>query len=314
MNNSDAAILKKIKEAFLLTNQKRNIRLPSSILFNLLEEDTVVMKLSSKAVSKKMQDNMNAFEGWALVLRRWGNYNHVIISWDKPTSIDDGHYQRFLFRLKNFSQAFNSWFSINKDCQLFIDDLKINQLGRYLLNKPGIRGDKVSPKPEAILENRFVNGDLKERLMKISNATFLYRQLPVGVFKDEVSKYTSIFTSGKSAIDIWGFNQKNDLLVFELKPKNVEMVGIISELYFYVCVLQMLRQHIFKHEDCLNGDEHLLEITKTKKIKAYFLAPTLHPLIDEEMINLLNETDPNEVSYHYIHFNENYELSLDVFN
>lgn len=313
MSNSNLLIQNKIKKEFLLSNKKRNIKLPSKINFSIAD-DTVKMKLSSNAVSSNMQKDDGAFEGWALVLKRWGNYKNVIISWDKPAKIDNGHYQRFLFRLKHFSQDFNAWFSIDKDCQIFLNDLKINQAEKYLLNIPSKRGDKVSPNPEAELEDRFVNKDLRTTLMNISNAVSVYRQLPVGVFENNVSKSASIFTGGKSAIDIWGFNKSNELLVFELKADNNEKVGIISELYFYVCVLQKVRKQIFKHENCLDENKHLLEIPATKKIRAYFLSPTLHPLVDKEILKLLNAVSPDEISYHYIQFNKEFKLSLDTFN
>lgn len=313
MTNSNIEIQEKIKREFLLSNKRRNIKIPKGITFNI-EGDSVKMKLSEKAVSSNMQNDDGAFEGWALVLKRWGNYKNVIVSWEKPDLIANGHYQRFLFRLKHFSQDFNKWFSIDKDCQLFLDDLKLKQAEKYLLNIPSKRGDKVSPNPEAILEDRFVNNDLRESLMNISNAVSVYRQLPVGVFENKVSKSASIFTGGKSAIDIWGFNKENELLVFELKADNNEKVGIISELYFYVCVLQMVRTQAFKHENCIAENEHLLKIPATKKIKAYFLSPTLHPLVDKEILVLLNEVVPDEINYHYIQFDKEFNLTLDVFN
>jgi len=313
MSNSNLEIQEKIKKEFLLSNKRRNIKIPSGINFSIAG-DTVKIKLSSNAVSSNMQKDDGAFEGWALVLKRWGNYQNVIISWDKPDLIANGHYQRFLFRLKHFSQDFNLWFSIDKDCQILLDDLKIKQTEKYLLNIPSKRGDKVSPNPEAELEDRLVNKDLRETLMNISNATSLYRQLPVGVFENKVSKTASIFTGGKSAIDIWGFNNSNELLVFELKADNNEKVGIISELYFYVSVLQMLRTKIFKYENCLDEHKHLLEISGTTRIKAYFLSPTLHPLVDKKILELLNEVRPDEISYHYIQFNKEHKLTLDNFN
>lgn len=311
MSNSNLLIQEKIKKEFLLSNRKRNIKLPSKINFSIAE-DTVKMKLSSDAVSSNMQKDDGAFEAWALVLKRWGNYKNVIISWDKPHLIDNGHYQRFLFRIKHFSQDFKQWFSIDKDCQILLDDLKIKQTEKYLLNIPSKRGDKVSPNPEAELEDRFVNKDLRENLMDISNAVSVYRQLPVGVFENKVSKSSLIFTGGKSAIDIWGFNKSNELLVFELKADNNEKVGIISELYFYVCVLQMVRKQIFKHENSFDKD--LLKIPSTKRIKAYFLSPTLHPLVDKKILELLNQVVPDEINYHYIQFNKDFKLSLDAFN
>lgn len=313
MSNSNLEIQEKIKKEFLLSNKRRNIKIPSGIQLSIAG-DTVKMKLSSNAVSSNMQKDDGAFEGWALVLKRWGKYQNVIISWDKPDLIDNGHYQRFLFRLNNFSQDFKSWFSIDKYCQILLDDLKIKKEIKYILNIPSKRGDKVSPNSEAILEDRFVNRDLREPLINISNAVSVYRQLPVGVFENKVSKSASIFTGGKSAIDIWGFNKSNELLVFELKADSNEKVGIISELYFYVCVLQMVRKQIFKHENCLNENKHILEIPETKKIRAYFLSPTLHPLVDKEILKLLNEVSPDEIIYHYIQFNKEYKLTLDAFN
>jgi hypothetical protein len=315
MSNQNSDVLKSIKEGFSSTKPKRrrNIRISSGINLSI-DDNSVHMKLSSIAVCANMQENKGAFDGWALVIKRWSKYENVIISWDKPDLIDDGHYQRFLFRLIHFSKDFNSWFSIDKKCQVLLNDLKIKKGKTYLLNMPNTRGDKVSPYPEAILEDLFVNGNLRESLMSITNAVSVYRQLPVGVFESKVSKKTSIFTGGKSAIDIWGFNKSNELLVFELKADNNEMVGIISELYFYVSVLNKVRKQIFKHENCSLENKHLLNISKTKKIKAYFLAPTLHPLLDKKLLTILNEETPKETSYQYIQFKKDYSLILDDFN
>jgi hypothetical protein len=306
-------VLKKLKKEFSLYNKTRNIKLPSRIKFSIAEDgDTVKMKLPSKAVSSNMQTDGGAFEGWSLVLKRWGKYQKVVISWEKPDSIANRHYQRFLFRIERFSRDFESWFSIDKDCRILLDDLKIKQAEKYLLNIPGKRGDKVSPNPEAVLEERFVNGDLRYRLMEISNAVSVYRQLPVGVCENKVSKSALIFTGGKSAIDIWGFNRSNELLLFELKAGSNEKVGIISELYFYVCILQMVQKQIFKHENCPDEHKHFLKIPATKKINAYFLSPTLHPLIDKEILVLLNAVNPDEIYYRYIQFNKEYKLMLEM--
>ncbi len=81
MSNSNLEIQEKIKKEFLLSNKRRNIKIPSGIIFNIAG-DTVIMKLSSNAVSSNMQKDDGAFEGWALVLKRWGKYQNVIISWD----------------------------------------------------------------------------------------------------------------------------------------------------------------------------------------------------------------------------------------
>lgn len=78
--------------------------------------------------------------------------------------------------------------------------------------------------------------------------------------------------------------------------------------------MQNLRKKIFRHENCKDLNKHLLKIPETKRIKAYFLAPKLHPLIDLEILKLLNEASPNEVSYQYIQFDKDYSLNIDSFN
>jgi hypothetical protein len=148
--------------------------------------------------------------------------------------------------------------------------------------------------------------------MNVSEAVSIYRQLPVGIFENKISRETRIFTGGKSAIDIWGFNKWNELLLLELKAGTNIKVGIISELYFYVCVMQRVRKQIFEYENSPDHNKHLLEIQPTKKINAYFLASTLHPLVDKEILRLLNEVNPDEIKYCCIRFNkeEGYELPL----
>lgn len=311
MCNSNLYIEKRIKEEFMISGGKGNIRIPGGITF-CAADDTVKMKLSSKAVSSNMQADNGAFEGWALVLKRWCNYGNVVISWDKPEATNNGHYQRFLFRLKQFSQDFGTWVSVGKECEVLLEDLRIKNNGKYLLNIPGERNNEVSSKSEAQLEDRFINGDLRQPLMSITNAVSIFRQLPVGVFENSVSRSTRIFTGGKSAVDIWGLSKTDELLVFELKAANNKKVGIISELYFYVSVLNMVRKRIFLHGNC--SDDNILKIPDTRKIKAFFLLQSIHPLIDKKVLELLTATNPDDVSYHYLQIGKDGKLMLDNFN
>ena len=129
MSNDNKLIQQKIKKEFLSLNDNRNIKIPSGIhLF--LSGNNVKMKLSNTAVCSNMQQNDGAFDGWAMVLKRWGGFENVIISWDKPEVIESGHYQRFLFRVKHFSEDFESWFSIENLRSLWAveDYIKLNQL------------------------------------------------------------------------------------------------------------------------------------------------------------------------------------------
>lgn len=305
--NNNAQVLKKIKEEFEHTypnEKKRNLKLPSGINF-MVDGNTVTMQLSTACAN--VQKDESAFEGWALVVRRWGMYEKVNIMWEKPADIADGHYQRFLFRLSNFYKDFKPWFSIDENCQPFLNDLRIKGNKSYLLNIQDKNSAIKEPNDaESKLERRFVTeGDsLREHLMKLTMAKFIDRQLPVGVFENAVAEKNKILPGRKSAIDLWGISIGNELLLFELKaekPKVSPKVGIVSELYLYVCVMQMLRKGNFKYENC--GDARISKIAGTKKIIAYFLAPELHPLIDKNIIEELNQTD---VEYHFLKIiNEN---------
>lgn len=313
---SKSEIERKIKSNFPFFENQRNIKIPNGINWNI-EGNIVTMSLSSNIVCENMQKNSSAFEGWALVIKRWGEYEKIIIRWDKPDSTTNSHYQRFLFRIKQFRQDFSEWFIIDNNCEIFLNDLKIIETGEYFLNLPSKdRGKDLSNQKEvsiteAKLENRFVYKDLKESLKEISNADELYSQLPVGVFANKISKDTSIFTYGKSAIDIWGYSKANELLVFELKTTRNITIGIISELYFYTCVLHNLQKQKFKHL-CLGKYTYLSKIPRTKNIKAYFLTPELHPLIDRKLFEILNSVVPNEIIYQHIKFNPNDEFKLTV--
>jgi hypothetical protein len=56
----------------------------------------------------------------------------------------------------------------------------------------------------------------------------------------------------------------------------------------------------FKYEK--NDVPNIDRIAKTINIKAYFLAPELHPLIDKNLIDYLNERIAPDVEFHYLKF------------
>ncbi|NEW80780.1 MAG: hypothetical protein GZ094_00215 [Mariniphaga sp.] len=302
MSNDRTDVLKRIKATFNLEgNKSNNIRLPRDIEFTIVGND-VEMHISSKSVEKNMQDDAAAFEGWALVLKRWGKFDKVILSWDLNNLPDNGHYQRFLFRATNFSKDFNSWFEIKSNCIPYLTALIINESETYYLNSPSNNRDKNIPQgAESILEDKFSKGDWADPLKLKTNADYLNRQLPVGVFKKSVSKLTSIFPRLKSAIDIWGISKNNELLLFELKAHANNKVGIITELYFYYCIMQNVQSGRFKHE---KSDPDLDKIAKSKGINAYFLAPKLHLLIDKELVGLLNEKLSPDIEIQYLQFSD----------
>jgi hypothetical protein len=100
------------------------------------------------------------------------------------------------------------------------------------VNNPPTKDASDNDYKENLVESKLSEGGaLKEIIGGIVDEE-VYRQLPVGLFVKKKSKETSIFTYGHSAIDLWSI--KDDILsIIELKAKN-RMIGIITEIFFYV--------------------------------------------------------------------------------
>ena len=304
MSTDKTMVLQRIKDAFNSeTSFPNNLRLPRDIEFEIIGNN-VEMQLLAGSTGKNMQDDSAAFEGWALVLKRWAKFEKVSLSWERQHYVKNdaryGHYQRFLFRLKNFALDFSSWFSVAPKCTGFLTDLEIKDKVIYYLNCPSKDRSKTIPKgKEGILEFEYSFGKWSNNLKSVTNANFLDRQLPVGVFKDKVSIDTAIFSRGKSALDIWGTRGEEELLLFELKADKNKKIGIISELYLYCCVMQRTQNGLFKYNKIVPP---LDRIIRTNKIGAYFFAPALHPLIDSVLVDFLNAKIAQDVSFHYLTF------------
>lgn len=119
----------------------------------------------------------------------------------------------------------------------------------------------------------------------------------MGVFEDEVSKETAIFTGGSSAADLWGASEDGSLVLLELKAKNNNQVGALSELFFYAMVLADEQQGKFFRK----GVEGEI-IRGTKSLKAMILAPGIHPLITKKVFQLLN-TNIKGIEFGYVAIN-----------
>ena len=155
MENQNKQLRKEIGDKHNASFGKRGIRLPSGINFFIDKPaNTITMKLSKESVCKNMQEDSVAFEGWAIVVKHWTEYEKVILEWEDPgsslnkikeKSLEDKqfnkevknkmeHYQRFLFRVKNFKEHFKSWFYVSVKCETALDKLEIKNKEKYLLN------------------------------------------------------------------------------------------------------------------------------------------------------------------------------------
>ena len=64
------------------------------------------------------------------------------------------------------------------------------------------------------------------------------------------------------------------------------MIGIITQIYFYSNIIKDIQQNNLKPAE---KNEHLDKIIKTYKLSAYMIADDYHPLIDNEVIDLMNK-------------------------
>jgi hypothetical protein len=280
-----------------------SLQLPAAIQMEA-NNQIVEIQLPASCVSANMQDDSAAFEGWILGVKAIIPDLKFQLHWDESMNPKkEKHYQRFLYRVEKFNRLFggeNGWFKIGE--QNSLGRLKIRQEGHYCLNspsqQPAARINNSRQSPENLLENDLVRTQPAKllNLFQIPKG-LLQRQLPMGVFENVVSRKTAIFTGGKSAADLWAKSEDGSLILFELKADGNCKMGVLSELFFYAMVLADEQQNTFFRQ----GPEGVI-IRSTKSLKAMILAPTIHPLITQEIFALLN-TNRMGIEFGYVSIN-----------
>ena len=205
------------------------------------EQATIMM--TEKGLNANMQDNDAAFEAWALALLLHCNVRTVKIGMGS-TPGSGPHYERFLYRLKRFSELLPDL--VKADWPVGPRALEITEKKR-LLNQPNERYDP----PNEELEKRMLaasaaapSESVLEKALEVSHAFLehfnldkVMRQWPVGLFDGLIAKGSEIFTGRKSAIDLIGTRGKT-LVLFELKKAGNRQAGAVSELLFYANVMR----------------------------------------------------------------------------
>lgn len=212
-------------------------------------EYILTMTLSSKVAGLdkgvNMQDNAAAFEAWCFIIKAYTNIKNLKIMLDIDGVVNDryvggipsnGHLGRFLYRILKFKEQYGKWFLLSDELEAmrknFADFLR---RGEFVNNEPSkeAEDDEDVLGTEGYVEKRFCDdGSKREEILEVQGKNVVMnRQLPVGLFKNEKSDATAVFTGKKSAIDFWLLD-KNELNIYELKAKN-KMVGILTEIFFY---------------------------------------------------------------------------------
>ena len=262
-----------------------------------LNDSILYVSMTKTGVRKNMLDNSSAFEGWIICQKAKNKQiKSVELSWEEPTytkekNTEEKHYNRFLLRVYWFQKYF-SWFSVSEKNKSELGNVFKN--GDIVLNYP-----KSKEKEDA--SNKESEAQLERDLCKIireSNESANH-QLPVALFKNKEVNNANAFTpSGASQIDLWQIKDST-LYIYELKKKDNNPIGIISELMYYANVMNQLRIKEFNYPDDIKRakdyrnirmfSEKINDITR---IEAVFLTNTLHSFFSDnkdKVLEILNE-------------------------
>lgn len=285
----------------------------------VIEND--ILKVFIKEPTQNMQSDDAAFEGWILVLKSWlpNVVKFVELDFEVPGnlssdhyggSIELSHYNRFLYRINNFSKMYPDWFSVDiSKKQIISDFMEFLKDNKTILNHSSKkREDKIDKNSmeeqtepnqgiyENDIERWFVFQEGKELLYDTWNINKekIYNQLPVGVFYQKKATKYKIFPDKKSAIDFWGIGEDEiSLHLFELKRGKNKKVGVISETLFYTfiiydtCISQTLL-FCYESRDLKNSDTKAIvnDNKKFDKLYAHILSEEYHTLLNEEVFGL----------------------------
>ncbi len=294
-------------------------RLPSDVEFVLenSERDCRIKLDHKKVQEKNMQIDANAFEAWAVALYIALNESgKIILDVDEkfePMEYEgNGHWGRFLYRALRFSEQYE-WFELADKVEVHVKKFEAylnNESNIFTNNLPkGEAGVKEKHNNENVVEAKFADDAECRKKFDFFCDNPVYRQLPVGLFriagaskKGEMykcSKDTMVFTGGKSAIDLWTWNE-NKFEVIELKTRN-KMAGIITEIFFYsnymydFLVRDTRRFRLNKYNDSNESNDRGYKKIFEKgfnEIQGIMLADEYHLILNNErVLEVLNNNN-----------------------
>lgn len=292
---------------------------PSSLEF-VEDKGVVRIILNGKKVQEKnMQEEGNDFEGWAIASHICSN-GEIVLDIAKGTEfqygdyIGNGHLCRFLYRIMKFSKQYEKWFRLSPYLQAEADKFeKYLRNGKFVNNVgTGDAGNKGKYDDENAVEARMADPGVLKSVVKsidVGKGT-VYRQLPVGLFEEKIARNKSVFTGGKSAIDLWNIKD-DEINIVELKTKN-RMMGIITEIFFYSnYIFDLVSEDglfqlsaVPKGKGNHRGYEEIYN-SKIKKVNGIMLADNgnYHPWVCK-CLSVLNDNGNSNLNYQC----ENYHL------
>jgi hypothetical protein len=317
MNKNE--ILKYIKK------KVNSAELPSKMDVSIIDQ-TLFITMDAEGVLQNMQNDASSFEGWIFCLKAFfSDIRTVVIDWEKPAFSTDEkeiitqkkHYNRFLLRVIWFIDNY-SWATMveHRRAEILCFQRRFCHL---TLNFPRQKSKDKREKSEADQIMKY-EAILETAIYQhLSTTSVANHQLPMGLFDGQVLLDTAITPGGASQADLWKI-EKDEFCVYELKDSihtdNIR-VGIITELMFYANVLHRLfitkeiqyplEADLYRtnnRDNASRGFEYILDAIyqhSITHIKAVMLTDRLHPLIEHNKEQLLNDMSQNKVNIRYEH-------------
>ena len=276
--------------------------------------DTAFIEMNRTCTTANMQTNNAAFEAWALLLKSEGYRNVILTDNDagKDSSNASLHYNRFLYRIMRFQEAFD-WFTISPKLEKKVIAFRHEKIMRadLCVGTPtsSVKPDSevLEPKVERILirdnKRAFVNG-----LLKV-NVDRYFNQLPTSLFiGNDATDKTKIFPSDGARIDLWGL-EGSIINIIELKVSTNNDLGVISELFFYASFMQEMycQRHLERKDppnlrtyDTYKEERGYFKLrdANIESVKAHFLLEKKHRYFDVAF-NELQKGDFDGVQFKY---------------
>jgi len=243
-----------------------------------LEVEGETVSLHIRHPDSNMQTNENAFEAWALALRLLG-FDEVRLSWVSDAVSKQKHYNRFLYRIEKFKPLF-PWLTTDDFDSSHIFGEGVTKFINHGVTPAGV---EINPNSESAYEEVLYRSE-RFRMDHGIEEGKLARQLPVGVFTaSPPTESSALFTGSKSAIDLYGVDHDGVLNIFELKVEGNRLVGALSEVFFYWCVLDDVRLgHILPSAAGNMRDSNLTwdDVIGSKHIENFIISSgELHPIV-----------------------------------
>ncbi len=186
---------------------------------------------------------------------------------------DGPHATRLRFVLHELAAALPGRFSLDPPMTWPLPE-------RLVMNKEVLSRDTPTAKgdlSEAAVERRIAGTPaLWEAFSRdVAPVSSFRRQLPLGLFVDEVAVGREVLPRGAAQVDLWGVSPDERVLhLVELKTRGNSAVGILPEALTYARLLHHVRL------GRIRGDgDGLAAARRAERIVMWLVAPDYHPLV-----------------------------------